>query len=493
MGPQIVSLRAGQGPSDPHDAHFKSSAVSHSDAPQEFAIHPPHATSASIVRSASHIRSQSSETRAQSDRPPVTVEYSRTEPHGNDLPPGQRVSIHEPSRALPTPISKPSYARGNPEIGVDTASSSNLHSRPPSSRSAHRISANNAVPPAVVGPRPLRSVSQGPQTNEPPTRPPSVAHYVPTISSVPNQHSVPPSPAHPTNGTHGPLSSTQPSPKYAQLHGVSPSHSTSAQPAPSAPPSVHPTPIIIPQPLTQSSRPPTRDGTYTDAPYARQQSADRQPTTDNHPELQQTSNSTTVRASWVVQTPQRAKISREDKYLRDNHLSLETPQAQLRQVLSQDDDSFPRASSVMMKASQAMTPSTSSQRNSRDVPFGTPRGTLASNSPRSRSAKEVIFINSGSSLLLSLSILLYRRPLQTTYLGRIYRRTLRGHRRSLSSGQLPLPWPATYRKAVLIMLCLHLPFLHRGCRGRHRIHKTNNLNPRNLQFEIHRRHLISRS
>jgi hypothetical protein len=281
--PQIVSLRAGQGPSDPHDAHFKSSAVSHSDAPQGIAIHP-HPTSASIVKSASHTRSQPSETRAQPDRPPVAVEYSRTEPHGDDLPPGQRVSIHESSR--PTPISKPSYTRGNPEIGVDTASSSYPNSRPPSSRSAHRISANNAVPPAVVGPRPLRSVSQGPQTNEPPTRPPSVAHYVPTISSVPNQHSVPPSPAHPTNvsppkagHTHGSLSSAQPSPKYAQLHGVSPSHSTSAQPAPSAPPSVHPTPIIVPQPLTPSSRPPTRDGTYTNAPYARQQSADRQPTT----------------------------------------------------------------------------------------------------------------------------------------------------------------------------------------------------------------------
>ncbi|KAF8559879.1 hypothetical protein OG21DRAFT_501816 [Imleria badia] len=365
-----------------------------STAPQiEIGIHPPHPTSASIVKSSTHARSHSSETRDQSDRP---VEYSRTVPHGDDLPPGQRVSIHESSRALPTPISKPSYARGNPETGVDNASSSYPHSRPPS-RSAHRTSTNNAVPPAVVGPRPQRSVSQGPQTNEPSTRPPSVAHYVPTISSTPNQHSVPPSPAHPTNGsppkaghTHGSMSSAQPSPKYAQLHGVSPSHSTSTQQAPSAAPSVHPTPIIVSQTLTPSSRPSTRDGVYADAHH---QPADRRSTADNYPELRQTSNSTTVKASWVVQTPataKRAKISQEDKYLRDNHFNLETPHAQLRQVLSQDDDSFPRASSSMMKASQATTPSSLSQRNSqaKDVSFGTPRGTLASNSPRSGSAKE---------------------------------------------------------------------------------------------------------
>ena len=403
----IVSIRAGQGPSDPHDAHFKSSAVSHSDAPQGFVIHPPHPTSASIVKPPSHTRSQSFETRAQSDRPPATVEHSRAEPRVDDLPPGQRVSIHESSRA--------SYARGNPETGVDIASSSYPHSRPPS-RSAHRISGNNTVPPAVVGPRPLRSASQGPQTNEPPSRPPSVAHHVPTISP-----SVPPSPAHPTNGsspkaghTRGSLSSAQPSPKYAQLHGVSPIPSTFAQQAPSAPPSVHPTPTIVPQALTTSSRPSTRDGTYTDAPYTRRQSADQRPTTDNHPELQQTSSGTTVKASWVVQTPATArmdKISREDKYLRDNRFDLETPQAQLRQVLSHDDNSFPRASSSMMKASQAITPSTSSRRNSpatkgRDVPFGTPRDTLASNSPRPGTVKEVMFINSGSSILLSPSILL---------------------------------------------------------------------------------------
>ncbi|KAG8217803.1 hypothetical protein J3R82DRAFT_5967 [Butyriboletus roseoflavus] len=392
--PQIVSIRAGQGPSDPHDAHFKSSAILHSDAPQDIIIHPPQPTAASIVKS-------SSQARAQSDRP-VVVEHSRTEPRGDDLPPGQRMSTHESSRALPNPISKPSYSRGNPETGVEIASSSYSHSRPPS-RSAHRTSANNVVPPAVVGPRPLRSVSQGPQTNEPPTRPPSVAQYVPTISSLPNQYSVPPSPAHPTNGsppkaghTHGSLSSTQPSPKTTQLHGVSPSHSTSIKQVPSAPPSVHPTPIIAPQTLTASSRPSTRDGAYTDAPHAHQHSADRQPPTDTRPVLRQTSDNTTVKASWVVQTPvtaKRAKISREDKYLGDHHFDSEMPHAQLRQVLSQDGDSFPRASSSMMKASQAITPATSSQRNSpgaktKDVPFGTPRGTLASNSPRSRSTKE---------------------------------------------------------------------------------------------------------
>ncbi|KAH0827095.1 hypothetical protein J3R83DRAFT_4781 [Lanmaoa asiatica] len=404
--PHIVSIRAGQGPSDPHDAHFKSSAISHSDAPQDIVIHPPHPTSASIVKPSSY-------TRSQSDRP-VGVEHALTEPRGGDLPPGQRMSIHEPSRALPTPTSKP-YPRGNPETGVDNPSSSYPHSRPPS-RATHRTSTGNAVPPAVVGPRPLRSVSQGPQTNEPPTRPPSVAQYVPTISSVPNQYSVPPSPAHPANGsppkaghTHGSLSSARPSPKNVQLHGVSPSHSTSAQQAPSAPPSVHPTPITVPQTLTASSRPSTRDGVHTDAAYAHQQSADRQGTADVRPGFQQTSDSTTVKASWVVQTPatiRRAKISREDKYLRD-HFNSETPHAQLRQVLSQDDDSFPRASSSMMKASQTTTPATSSQRNSpgtkaRDVPFGTPRGTSASSSPSFGSAKEVTFTNSGSSLLLSL-------------------------------------------------------------------------------------------
>ena len=398
--PQIVSIRAGQGPSDPHDAHFKSSAVSHSDTSQEIVTHPPHPTSASIVKSSGHTRSQSSETRARSDRSPVVVEHSRTDPRGDDLPPGQRVSIHESSRASPTPISKPSHTRGNPETGADIASSSNPYSRPPS-RSVHRSSVINTVPPAVVGPRPLRSVSQGPSANEPPTRPPSVTRNVSTISSVPNQHSVPPSPSHPTNGSppkaHGSFSSAQPSPKYAQLHGVSPSIST--RQAPSIPPSVHPTPTIVPQTLTPSSRPSTRDGTYTSAPFAHQLSADRRPTTDSHTEPRQTPSSTTVKASWVVQTPataNRAKISREDKYLRDHQFNLETPQAQLRQVLSQDDDSFPRASSSMMKASQAITPSISSRRNSlgtkaRDTPFGTPRGASANNSPKSGAAKEVMF------------------------------------------------------------------------------------------------------
>lgn len=392
MVPQIVSIRAGQGPSDPHDAHFKSSAVSHSDALQEFAIHP-HPTSASIVKSSGHTRPQSSETRVLSDRPPVVVEHSRIEPHGGDLPPGQRVSIHESSRALPTPISKPSYSRGNPETGVDIGSSSYPHSRPPS-RSAHRTSTNNVVPPAVAGPRAQRSVSQqGSQTNGPPTRPPSVAHY-----------SVPPSPTHPTNSsspkvghTHDSLSSAHPSPKYAQPHGVSPIPSTSTQQAPSVPLSahaIHPTPPIAPQMLTTSSRPSTRDGTYADTSYPHQQLTDQQWTTNNNPEFRQTSNGTTVKASWVVQTPttaKRAKISREDKYLRD-------PQAQLRQMLSQDDDPFPRASSSMMKASQAITPSASSQRSSfgaksRDISFGTPRGTMTSNSPRSGSTKEVTLIN----------------------------------------------------------------------------------------------------
>lgn len=416
--PQIVSIRAGQGPSDLHDAHFKSSAISHSDAPQEIVIHPPQSTSASIVKSSGHARLQSSETPTQSDRP--VVEHPRTDPRGDDLPPGQRMSIHESTQALPTPFSKASYARGNPETGVDNPHSSYSHSRPPS-RFAHRTSANNAVPPPVIGPRPLRSVSQGPQTNEPPTRPPSIAHYVPTISSVPNQYSVPPSPAHPNIGsfpktghTHGSLSSTQPSPKTAQLHGMSPSHSTSTQQAPFAAPSVHPTPIIVPQTLTASSRPPTRDGTHTDAPHTHQQTADRQPPIDNRPGLRQTSDSTTVQASWVVQTPataKRTKISREDKYLGDHYLNSEMPHVQLRQVLSQDDDPFPRASSSMMKASQATTPATSSQRNSpgtkaRESLFGTPRGTLAGSSPRSRSTKEVMFTNSGYSLLLTSSILL---------------------------------------------------------------------------------------
>lgn len=446
--PQIVSIRAGQGPPDLHDVHFKSSAISHSDAPQEIVIHPPQLAS---VKSSGHTRSQSSETRAQSDRP-VVVELPRTEPRGDDLPPGQRMSIYESSQALLTPISKVSYARGNPETGVDNSRSSYLHSRPPS-RSAHRTSANNVVPPAVIGPRPLRSVSQGPQTNEPPTRPPSVAQYIPIIGSVPNQHSFPPSPAHPTNysppkagHTHGSPSFAQPSPKTAQLHGMSPSHSTSMQKAPSAPPSVHATPIVVPQTLTASFRPSTRDGAHTDVPYA-QQSADRQPTTDNRPGPRQTADSTTVQASWVVQTPataKRAKISQEDKYLGDHHLNPETPHAQLRQVLSQDNVSFPRASSSMMKASQATTPASSSQRNSpgtkaRDVPFGTPRGTLAGSSPRSRSTKEVTPANPGSSLLLSSSIFLYRHPLRSTHQGRVYCRTLQDHRRLLSSGQLPSP------------------------------------------------------
>lgn len=504
--PQIVSIRAGQGPSDPHDAHFKSSAISHSDAPQEIVIHPPHPTSASIVKSSSHTRLQSSETRVQPDRP-VVMEHARAEPHGDDLPPGQRMSIHESNRAVPTPISKShSYVRGNSETGADHPTSSYPHSRPPS-RSTHRTS-NNAVPPAVVGPRPLRSVSQGPQTNEPSTRPPSVAQCAPTIPPVLNQYSAFPSPAHPTNGsppkaghTYGQLTPVQPSPKNAQLHGVVPSHSTSTQQAPSTPSSVHPTPIIVPQTLSASSRPSTRDGTHRDIPPTLQQSADRQLTTDDRPGLQQMSNSTAVKASWVVQTPvtaKRAKISREEKYLRDHHFNSETPRAQLRQVLSQDDDSFPRASSSMMKASQAATPSTTSQRNSpgtlvRDVPFGTPRGTLASSSPRSGAVKEVMFTNSGSSSLLSPSIMLSRYPLQSTRRGRIYRRTLQVHHRSLSSGQLLSSQLTTYHKVVLTIPFLHLLFLRLlWSQGRHPVHKTN-LTPRNLQFGIHHRHLTSRS
>lgn len=400
--PQIVSIRAGQGPDDPHDAHFKSSTISHSDAPQEIATYPPHPTSASIVKPPNQIRAQSFETRVQSDRP-VVVEHSRVEPHGDDLPPGQRMSIHESSRLMPTSISKShSYGRGNPETGVDQPSSSYPHTRPPS-RSAHRTSANSTVPPAVAGPRPLRSVSQGPQTNEPSTRPPSVAQHPSIAPPILNQYSVPSLPPHPTSGslpktgyTHGTLSSAQPSPKNVQLHGVSLSHSTYLQQETPAPLSVHPTPTIVPQALTTSSRPSTRDGTHADVPYAQHQSADRQPVTDDRPGLQQTSNGTAVKASWVVQTPataKRAKISREEKYLRDHRLSSETPRAQLRQVLSQDDDSYPRAPSSMMKASQATTPSAMSQRSSgtRDVPFGTPRGTLGSNSPKSGATKEVRF------------------------------------------------------------------------------------------------------
>lgn len=407
--PQIVSIRAGQGPSDPHDVHFKSSAISHSDAPQEIIIHPPHPTSASIVKSSSHTRSQSSETRVQSDRL-VVMEHARDEPHGGDLPPGQRMSIHESSRAVPTPVSKShSYTRGNPETGAGHPTPPYPHSRPPS-RSAHRTSSNNAVPPTVIGPRPLRSASQGPQP-EGLTHPPIVAQHVPFIPPVLTQDSVPTSSAHPVNGSppktghaHGTLSSAQLDPKNAQLHGVS--RST----PPSALPSVHPTPTIIPQTLSASSRPSTRDGIHPDMVHTLQKSVERQPATDDRPGLQQASNGTTIKASWVVQTPatvKRARISREEKYLRDHHINSETPRAQLRQVLSQDDDSFPRASSSMMKASQATTPSTISQRNSpgtgaRDVLFGTPRGTLGSSSPRSGAVKEVMFSNSRFlSLVLS--------------------------------------------------------------------------------------------
>ncbi|KAG9318770.1 hypothetical protein JVU11DRAFT_869 [Chiua virens] len=401
--PQRVSIRAGQGPSDPHDAYSKSSTTPHPDAPQEVVVHPP--ASASIVKSSSHTpsRLQPSDTRPQYDRPAV-VEQSRTEPHGYDLPPGQRMSTHESSRVLPTSISKShSYARGNPETAADNTNSSYPHSRPPS-RSAHRT-ANNIVPPAVVGPRPLRSVSQGPQTNEPSTRPPSVAQYAPTVNPAQTYHSVPPSPGHVTNSSpprtenaHVPLLSAHPSPKNApQLHGVSLSHNTSIQQAPSVSSTAHPTPIAVPQLLTTSSRPSTRDGAHTDAPPALQQTTERRSMTDDRQGLRQASNGTTVKTSWVVQTPATAKktrISREDKYLPRHNINSETPHPQLRQVLSQDSDPFPRTSSSMMKASQATTPTTSSQRNSPGArtreSFGTPRGTMASGSPKSWSAKEVI-------------------------------------------------------------------------------------------------------
>ncbi|KAF9227556.1 hypothetical protein BS17DRAFT_391840 [Gyrodon lividus] len=380
----------------------------------EIIIHPAHPTSASIVKSSDHTRSQSSEVpRAQPDQP-LVVERSRTDPHGADPSPGHRMSIHESSRVLPTSMSRSqSYVRGNPETGVENVSSTHAHARLPP-RSTHRISTSNVVPPVVAGPRPLRSASQGLQTNEPPTRPLSVAHNAPVMVSMPNQQSVPPSSADRTNistvkteHVHGSLPPVQPSPKDTQSHigahhrGLLSSHSMPIHRAPSGPP----TPLVLPQTLNSSSQPSTRHGAYLQAAGTHQHQADQQSTTENLFEprqmTSQASNAGTVKASWVVQTAasaaaKDATMSREDKYLRDHQLNVDTPygaHAQLRQVLSQDEDPFPRVTSSIMKVSQAMTPPTSLRRNSPDskakeVQLGTPRGITANASPNSAQLRD---------------------------------------------------------------------------------------------------------
>jgi hypothetical protein len=413
--PQFVSIRAGQGPSDPqaYDAHFKSPATLRSDALQEIITHPPHPTSASIVQSSGHIRSQSSEVpRTQTDHP-VVVERSRTDPRGLDPPPGHRMSIHEPNRALPTPISRSqSYARGNPETGVENVFSAHPHARPPS-RPGNKISTGSVAP---SGAQPPRSASQGLQTGEPPTRPPSVAYNAPVTASVHNQQSVPPSPAHRTSGSLAKteyVPSAQPSPKEvhphigAQHHSLPPSHFTPIQRVPSGPRAPHPTPLVVPQTFNPSSQASTRHNTHLQAADTHQHQADQQLTTESpigpRQMTSQGSSGGSMKASWVVQTAasapaKNATISREDKYLREHQLNVDPTSygthAQLRQVLSQDEDPFPRAASSMMKASQAMTPPTPSQRNSpgskaSDVQLSTPRGVPAKAPPHSAQLREV--------------------------------------------------------------------------------------------------------
>ncbi|KAG6332816.1 hypothetical protein ID866_6271, partial [Astraeus odoratus] len=91
--PQFVSIRAGQGPSDPHayDAYFKSQPALRSDDPQVTTPNHPHPTSASIIKPPAPARTHSYEdSRAHADTS-ATIR-SRADPSGVDPSAGLHVS-----------------------------------------------------------------------------------------------------------------------------------------------------------------------------------------------------------------------------------------------------------------------------------------------------------------------------------------------------------------------------------------------------------------
>lgn len=393
--PQFVSIRASQGPSDPqaYDA-FKPQFPLRSDDPQIVASNYLQPTSASIKPS---YRVHPVEiARSHSDQPMGV--RSRIDSHGVELSAGPHASSREAGQVMPTPMSRAAsqQARGNPETSLDDPDSAYLTTsypvRPPS-RTAQRISSAYATPPAVAGPRPLRSGSQGPQTVDLPTRSPSVA---PIPASTPNQHSIPSSPAYradpdPASINHPHTSSVHPIPKNAQSNSY---HDTYYRPqqiqrSTSGPSSTHHTPSITPQIISSSSQ----HSRHT--PYLSSRGDERHTTLDTPFETRHPIATHGGGSPYTVQgTPASSKnneILREDKYMHDrqpNSGLVNGVHRQLREVLSQDDDPYPRVTSSMMKASLAATPPSASHRTppySAMMGIHTPssRGASVANSPHS--------------------------------------------------------------------------------------------------------------
>lgn len=388
---QFVSIRAGQGPSDPqaYDAHFKSPSALRSDDPQGTVR--TYATSASIVKPPAHTGAHSYEVpRPHADQ--FAAPRSRAEPYGVEPFGTPYASGRDANQVAATSLSRTvsQQARGHPETGVENTSSSvhasSYPARPPS-RSAQRAPSAHATPPTVGRPGFLRTDSQGPQTTYPPTRPPSVAPYASVAPSASSHPSGPPSPA--VRGSSGyantgHTSSAHPSPKdahpsigvsYHDVHGRPPQ----MQRAPSGPPTAHATPLVAPQIMPSSSHQ-SRHGQYPSSGGDQQHVSP-----DNRPTRQSTSQGG-ARSSYTTQsTPASAKnavIAREDRYMRDQQSPpglLEGAHVQLRQVLH-DDDAYPTLGSSMMKS----VPSSTSQRT---PPYGTTRpsasrGASADNSPQ---------------------------------------------------------------------------------------------------------------
>lgn len=384
--PQFVSIRAGQGPSDPqaYDAHFKSQSALRSDDPQETTRF--YATSPAIVKPPAQTGAHSYEV-PHSHADQFAAPRPRVEPYGVEPSGSAYASGREANQVAATSLSRTAsqQARAHPETGVENAiSSAHASSYPvrPPSRSAQKIpSAHNT--PLIGGPRSLRTNSQGPHTIDPPTRPPSVAHFASAVPSASSHPSVPPSPAVRGNSGYantGHTSSVHPSPKDAHPGIDASYHDVHNRPqqmqrAPSGPRMAHATPLVAPQ-IMHSSSQHSRHGQYSSS------GADQQhPSQDNRPARHSTSQGG-VRNSYTTQsTPASSRniaIPREDKYMRDQQAPpglLDGAHLQLRQVLH-DDDAYPSLESSMMKSVPQRTPPYVATRPP------TSRGASADNSPQ---------------------------------------------------------------------------------------------------------------
>ncbi|KAI6045416.1 hypothetical protein EDC04DRAFT_57859 [Pisolithus marmoratus] len=336
---QFVSIRAGQGPSDPqaYDTLLKSPSALRSDAPQETARY--YATSPSIVKPPAHTHSYQVP-RSHADQ--FATSRSRAEPYGVESFGGSYASGREANQVAATSLSRTAsqqQARGHPETGVENTSSVHASSYPvrPPSRTAQKIPSAHNTPPTIGGQRPLRTNSQGLQTTDPPTRPPSVAPYAPVAPSASSHPSVPPSPAVRGNAGYpntGHTSSVHPSPRdahpgigasYHDVHNRPPQ----IQRAPSGPPP-HATPLIAPQ-IVYSSSQQSRHGQYPSS------GGDQHLSHDNRPVRQSTLQGGPRNSYTTQSTPASAKniaIAREDKYMRDQQAPpglLDGAHIQLRQ------------------------------------------------------------------------------------------------------------------------------------------------------------------